>query len=105
VSVLCKWEGKERERGRIAGKEDLKKWLLLPLLHVQGKKNNVVPKRNRFVILFVFFFWKKEMNLGVTQKWVMTLDHMLMKLTRVHSSYHYLNILFYEKSSDSYMGC
>jgi len=23
----------------------------------------------------------------------------------VHSSYHYLNILFYEKSSDSYMRC
>jgi len=25
---------RERERGRIAGKEDLKKWFLLPLLHV-----------------------------------------------------------------------
>ena len=60
MSVLCKWEGKERERGRIAGKEDLKKWLLLPLLHVQGKKNNVVPKRHRFVILFVFFFLEKR---------------------------------------------
>jgi len=50
---------RERERGRIAGKEDLKKWLLLPLLHVQGK-NNVVPKRHRFVILFVFYFFGKN---------------------------------------------
>jgi hypothetical protein len=52
--------GGERERGRIAGKEDLKKQLLFSLLHVQRKKNNVVSKRHRCMILFVFFFEKKN---------------------------------------------
>ena len=70
-----------------------------------GEEEQCRSKTQSFCDSVCFFFWKKEMNLGVTQKWVMTLDHMLMKLTRVHSSYHYLNILFYEKSSDSYMGC
>jgi len=66
---LCKWEGK-----RESGKKSKRRRFLLPLLHVQGKKNSAFSKWHRSVILssssffFFFFFEKKEMNLGVTQK-------------------------------------
>jgi len=42
-------------------------------LHLQGRRSCTVPFKTTSCSLFVYFFFKKrKMNLGVTQKWVMT---------------------------------
>jgi len=56
--------GGDRERGRIARKEDLKNSFSFPCCTSRGRRT--MPFQNDIVLWF--FFWKKEMNLGVPQK-------------------------------------
>jgi hypothetical protein len=66
--VLCKWEGE-----KVSGKKIFKNPLLPCLCICRGEE--AAPcrsKKHRAVCLF-FFLKKRKMNLGVTQKWVMTI--------------------------------
>jgi hypothetical protein len=78
LSVLCKWEG-----DKLSGKRF--KIFFFPASAWAGKKgNNAV--QNDTVLVFFFLrkrnvIWKKKKNLGVTQKWVMTVAPLFTMLT------------------------
>jgi hypothetical protein len=60
--------GGDRERGRIARKEDLKNSFSFPCCTSRGRRT--MSFQNSIVLCFCLFFFllKKEINLGVTQK-------------------------------------
>jgi hypothetical protein len=67
---LCFWSSEESKTDN--GKR-LKKNLLLPCFACAGKKENSAVQNDIVSVFFPFFFFKeRKMNLGVTQKWVMT---------------------------------
>jgi hypothetical protein len=52
--------GEERVREEKQENKIYKKQLLLPLLHVQGKKNSAISKWHHSVILSSSFFFEKK---------------------------------------------
>ena len=79
MSVLCKWEG-----DKLSGKRF--KIFFFPASAWARKKGNSAVQ-NGTVLVFFFFLrkrnviWKKKKNLGVTQKWVMTVAPLFTMLT------------------------
>jgi hypothetical protein len=78
--------GGERERGRIAGK--IFKNLLLPCLCIRRGEEYAQYRLKRHRVFF-FFMEKRKMNLGVTQKWVMTkiTNHFIMRIIELEHLY------------------
>ena len=73
--VLCKWEGE-----KVSGKKIFKNTLLPCLCICRGEEAaQCRSKQHRAVF---FFFKKRKKNLGVTQKWVMTVAPLFTMLTK-----------------------